>query len=67
MNTFDILTSEALLESTNANREITTAIHNQNSENYDGLIELQCKTKVIEHERQARKALYAQAATYKTI
>jgi hypothetical protein len=67
MNTFDILTCEALLEATNANREITTIIHNQNSENYDGLIELQCKTKVIEHERQARKALYVQAATYKKL
>jgi hypothetical protein len=67
MNTFDILTSAALLEATKANREITTAIHNQNSENYDGLIELQCKTKVIEHERQARKALFAQVATYKKL
>jgi hypothetical protein len=67
MNTFDILTSEALLEATNANREITSAINNQNSENYNGLIELQCKTKVIEHERQTRKALYAQAANYKKL
>ncbi|MEP1448932.1 MAG: hypothetical protein ABJK37_22700 [Paraglaciecola sp.] len=67
MNTFDILTSEALLESTNAKREITTSIQNQNNENYDGLIELQCKTKVIEHERQTRKALHDQASTYKKL
>jgi hypothetical protein len=67
MNTFDILTSENLIEETNANLEITTAIHNQNSENYDCLIELQCKTKVIEHERQTRQALYAQAATHKKL
>lgn len=65
MKVFDILTSEALIKSTNANHTITTTVNNQNSAAYDGLIEIQGRKSVVEHERSSRQGLYSQVAIHK--
>jgi hypothetical protein len=65
MKVFDILTSETLIKSTNANHSITTTVNNQNSAAYDGLIEIQGRKSVVEHERLSRKGLYTQVAIHK--
>jgi hypothetical protein len=67
MNTFSVITSEELINKTNAHKTIPTNIGNQNNENYDGLIEIQGKNKIIEHERQSRHDFYEQVSRYKKI
>jgi len=65
MKIFDALKSEVLLTDMNAFHTITTNLHNQNNETYDAVIELQGKKRVIEHERQSRKALFDVVSTHK--
>lgn len=65
MKTFDALKSEVLLTDINAFHTITSNIHNQNNETYDAVVELQGKKRVIEHERQCRKALFDVVSTHK--
>lgn len=67
MKVFDILTAEALVKSTNANHTITTTVNNQNTAFYDGLIEIQGKKNVVEHERSNRQGLYTKVAQHKKI
>lgn len=56
-----------MLNQTEANRVITTTLHNQNSEVYDAVIERKGRDKVQSFERENRQVLHAQASSRKEL